>query len=237
MKTILVILALLMISLVIHSSEVLTESRRQELIKRIRNGDRDAILETGRTGDSNLIGIVEESIRAQVSPLSNDLVRLEQINRETGWTGGLAMDVELAYRYRDPRIQAAQMALAKLGVRKYLDEIIYELVGTNSPAFRVEQRGSAGMARTAVPDYRSRSKALEKLAYIGDPATVKFIGPCLYETSNPYPRPPEATDAVIARSLASYAAEALGKIVTNGPAIGSIEAWQQWWEQNKQKYP
>ena len=93
------------------------------------------------------------------------------------------------------------------------------------------------MAHTSSPDYRSRSKALEKLAYIGDPATVKFIGQYLYEISNPYPRPPDATDAVIARSLASYAVDALSKIVTNGPTGGGIEAWQQWWEQNKDKYP
>jgi hypothetical protein len=215
----------------------LSGEQKLELSRRIKSGDREAMLEAGNTGDTSFAPKLEWFIQTEMGGLSNQLAKLEENNHKMGWSSGFPVQAELAGHYRDPRIQAAQMALAELGVNKYLDEIIYELVGTNSPAFKAAKRGSMGMLSAAAPDYHTRSAALQKLAYIGNPATVKFIGPVLYETSDPYPRAPETRDVVVYTGLATYASDALSKIITNGPTTGGVNAWQKWWEQNKDKYP
>ena len=80
-----------------------------------------------------------------------------------------------------------------------------------------------------------RYKAFEKLAYINNPSTIKIVASFLYNTEDPNLDPGKG-DAVYP-TPAQCAMGTLGKMVKNPPSTGDIAAWQQWWEQNKDKYP
>ncbi len=81
--------------------------------------------------------------------------------------------------------------------------------------------------------------AFARLAYIANHSTVSEIASFLTDTTHP---PQNPTDVHYV-SYAEMAADALGQMVTNAPpttnfsAQDKIRAWQQWWEQNKDKYP
>ena len=95
--------------------------------------------------------------------------------------------------------------------------------------------GSAAEERVAL--YNTRKTALDKLAYIADPSTVRVIASCLADTVAPHPAPPGVTSRVFRTSVAQLAGKALRRIVSNPPPSDDVQVWQQWWEQNKDKYP
>jgi hypothetical protein len=217
-----------------------------ELLAAIQRDDRNAILEAGKSGDKTFIPILSERAKPRgVPPLDPEKL-----------TGISPRDVEMLKRDRerprfDPIADAAKMALAKLGVKEYRDEIVSELTTTNSTNFRTTYRELtelAGVSRDkAVQDakYSTQLDALQKLAYINDSSTIKYIAPLLYDTTDPSPKPaPGAMDRVVLSSLAQLAVHTLKQMVRPLPSnvqgvtdMDEIRAWQQWWEQNKDKYP
>jgi len=147
---------------------------------------------------------------------------------------------ELAVNPLEPVRTEAKLALAKLGNKKYLAEIIAELTTTNSPAFQaeldLERRGGLQPTRAVYVAMREiRSRAFKKLAYINDPSTTKTIASFLYDTEDPNLDPGKG-DAVY-ETPAQLAVRTLRNIVKNAPQSDDIATWQQWWEQNKDKYP
>ncbi len=147
----------------------------------------------------------------------------------------------------------AKAALAKLGVRKYLDETIAELTTTNSALYRSYRKSDAyyGSPRQQADrdaEYETQQRALEKLAYIKDRSTVKVIVPFLYAKENPEDYIHRGGfDMVVYQLPSELAMNALAKIVDSPPKIdlpdtgethdARVKVWQQWWEQNKNKYP
>jgi hypothetical protein len=136
------------------------------------------------------------------------------------------------------------MALAKLGVKKYLDEAIAELTTTNSALFAYYM--TSGMCPFASEEGRkecatmhTQETAFKKLAYIRNPSTVKIVAQFLYSTEH-FPLAPD----VPPWWASGAAVRALRQMVDNPPALPAVHtgeeedrAWQQWWEQNKDKYP
>jgi hypothetical protein len=135
------------------------------------------------------------------------------------------------------------MALAKLGVKKYLDEIVAEVAPTNSALFAAYQNGqpvgpSDPMVMRVV-NYNALAHALEKLAYIRNPSTVKIVAAFLYNTQS-FRFAPDVPPGW----PSGAAGRALRQMVDNPPTLPAVHtgeeedrAWQQWWEQNKDKYP
>lgn len=138
----------------------------------------------------------------------------------------------------------ARTTLAKLGMRKYLDEIIGELITpTNSAAFR--NRVCPNPLRDIRPEieaHLTRLEALKKIAYMRDPSTVKIVAALLY-SAEPAPEPdcdvtyaPIRYEAALTLSVMNQTRK-----LTNAPQakfpVVNLADWQQWWEQNKDKYP
>jgi hypothetical protein len=143
----------------------------------------------------------------------------------------------------------AKKALAKLGVRKYLDEIISELTVTNSGRYArvLKDNLEIGEPRTnaeALAEWRTRMAVFDDLAYIGDKSTVKVIAAYLYvkEWKKPFAGkdvgfgPPSLQAAYTLEKMNLENAPDVRKIAYPS-AENVIKAWQQWWEQNKDKYP
>jgi hypothetical protein len=217
------------------AADPLNQVQKLQLAQRIQGGDSSAMLEAGSTRDTGFIPALEGFVQDRITEATNELTRWKQVAREN--PGFVPPFDALTLPTDDRRFENAKTALAKLGVRKYLDEIVEELTTTNSRAFKAEERSNAGSRPPAVPGYQTRSRALEKLGYIADPATIKFIGPLLNDMRNPYPYVPGARDLVVGTRLGEYAVKALRQVVKDGPATDDVTAWQQWWEQNKNKYP
>jgi hypothetical protein len=140
----------------------------------------------------------------------------------------------------------AKKALAKLGVKKYVDEIVLSL--TNATHFSTTNDGimrAGGSEKMPFDVIYSQIKAFEKLAYVKDPSTIKIIAAYLYDTANHYPEPPPgAMNDLLWTSNAEIAIDTLRQIIKDPPDIGKeltvderIKVWQRWWEQNKNKYP
>ena len=113
----------------------------------------------------------------------------------------------------------ARMALAKLGVKQYLDEILTELkTPTNSTLFRV-------CYSTLSPSgygYYVQVDALRKLAYIKNPSTIKDIAYFLQYTERF--KAEEHSDE--RRSpLAKFAIQTLRSIVENPPPTDDPLVW------------
>jgi HEAT repeat protein len=138
----------------------------------------------------------------------------------------------------------AKAALAKLGAKKYLDEAVTELTTTNSELFTFYMRNGicaypSKEGRVACATKRTQETAFEKLAYIRNPSTVKVVAQFLYSTEHyqfSTDEPPWWTSGAAVR--------ALRQMVDNPPTLPAVHsgeeedrAWQQWWEQNKSKYP
>jgi hypothetical protein len=217
-----------------------------ELLAAIQRDDCNAILEAGKTGDKTFIPILIEKAKPRGVPPINP----EHLKRLG------SRDVEILKRERerprfDPIANAAKMALAKLGVKEYLDEIVSELTTTNSISFRATYReltdlaGASAENATRDATYSTQWEAFPKLEYINDPSTIKHIAPFLYDTADRSPKPVTgAMDIVINPSLAQLAVHALKQMVKPLPNnvqgvtdMEEIRAWQQWWEKNKDKYP
>ena len=128
-------------------------------------------------------------------------------------------------------------ALAKLGMKKYLDETVAELTTTNSALFETYMNNgvcafpSAEM-RVACAKQRTWETAFKKLAYIRNPSTVKVVAQFLYSTEH-Y----QFSSDVPPWWPSGAAVRALQQMVDNPPAGVEEKVWQQWWEQNKDKYP
>lgn len=131
--------------------------------------------------------------------------------------------------------------LAKLGVKRYLDEIVMELTTTNSPLFDAYKKGSpvalSDARATRFSDdpgiYDIQTKAFVRLAYIPDRSTVKIVAAFLYS-------PQEmrfVTDDIRQQPPSWFAIWALRLMVDNPPQSDDVKIWQQWWEENKHKYP
>ncbi len=117
-----------------------------------------------------------------------------------------------------------------------LEEIMTELVSPKeSAAFTAQTNHMAAQE----PEVAVRSKAFTRLAYIANRSTVRQVASFLTDTTHP---PQKPTDVRYV-SYAEMAADTLSQMVTNAPpttnfsAQDKIRAWQQWWEQNKDKYP
>jgi hypothetical protein len=187
------------------------DGTKEAIIARILRADDDAILEAGKSGDGTFIPALEK----------------------------LAGD-----RPTDRRVIHAQMALAKLGVKKHLDETITELTTTNSALFKAHISGYCRAYgsedwRVACAKEETQKTAFEKLAYIRNASTVKVVAQFLYSTEH-Y----QFSNDVPAYWASSYAIPTLRQMVDNPPQTPveytreqDIHAWQQWWEQNKDKYP
>jgi hypothetical protein len=179
----------------------------ERLEQRVKEGDTRAILQAGEMGRKDLIPIIEN--------FAND----------DAW---------------------ARAALAKLGIRKYVDEILLSL--TNATHFSTSAHGvlqAGGSEKMSHEVIFGQMNAFKKLAYINDPSTVKIIAAYLYDTANHYPEPPPgAIDRLLWTSNAELAIDALRQMIKEPPDAGKslsvderIKLWQQWWEQNKDKYP
>ena len=226
-------LALVALFFLGYSAGVLAESQRETLERRIAQGDRDAVLEAGNTGDKGSIPVLESMARPHFTggPESIKGLSPEQ-------AGALSNSVWRSV-YDDRAAVNARMALAKLGVKNYLDEIVLELTDpANSPVCK-ESEGHPGYSCNLK---RVRSEAFSKLAYIKDGSTVRAIASFLSVTNEPAPDGDVMYDA-----YAYLAMRTLAQIVDNPPQINlpddaehfdaRAKIWQQWWEQNKDKYP
>jgi hypothetical protein len=131
--------------------------------------------------------------------------------------------------------------LASLGVKGYLDEIVAELTTTNSPLFDAYKNGLpvalSDASATRFSDdpgiHDIQMKAFERLAHVHDRSTVKIVAAFLYG-------PCEMTfmtEDIRQRSPPWLAIWALRWMVDSPPQGDDVKVWQQWWEQNKDKYP
>jgi hypothetical protein len=135
--------------------------------------------------------------------------------------------------YDEPSAVNARMALAKLGVQEYLDEIVSELTTTNSYAYKAELHYSPSNSDHA--RLMTQYHALKELLYVNNPSTIKYIASLLYDPYNPNKG---NTSDVIWPVPAGEAAETLHQMLGTGPSdTTDIAAWKNWWQQNKDKYP
>jgi hypothetical protein len=205
-----------------------THAQDQKAVEQIKKGDPRAILEAGKTGDKSLIPLLEGMARPPDAELDPEAVK--------GMDPQHAEKVKEAMRrptYDEPSAVSARMALAKIGVKDYLDEMVSELTTTNSHAYNAQLHYYSGS-----PDHArlmTQSHALKALLYVNNPSTVKYIASVLYDTYDP--NRGNTSDA-IQPVPAVEAAETLRQMLGTGPSdTTDIAAWKNWWEQNKDKYP
>jgi hypothetical protein len=213
-----------------------TDSSKEALVARIKNAEPAAMVEAGNSGDKSFISFLEAQTSTHYGPAISPKVYDQLSPRQKK---------EVDFPLPAKSSEAAKMALAKLGVKKYLDEAVAELTTTNSAlfqAYKVRHLNGASSEESAVEraKYDAQEQAFEKLAYINDPSAIKFIGPFLYDTRT---APFRGTDFFLA-TPAQLAVLTLRKMIQPLPSDANgtldaddIRAWQQWWEQNKDKYP
>ena len=217
-------------------AQVLHRLANSELLSRVQHDDRDAILEAGKTGYKSFIPTLESIARPhyvdQIDTNTFKNMNPQQVEtlKNTFWRP----------IYDDPAAVNARMALAKLGVKEYLDEILVELTDpTSSPLYKEREEHRAYRYNPI----QLRGEAFRKLAYIKNPSTVRTIASFLSVTFEPI-----SPDSDVGYdSYADVAMRTLAGIVDNPPQVNlpvdseTLEArskiWQQWWEQNKNKYP
>lgn len=188
------------------------DAAKEAMTARIQQADEDAILEAGRSGDTNFIP---------------------------------ALEAKAQERQTDRRTIAAKMALAKLGVRKYLDEILLEARNpANSPAYKGREKSNGGFP-SQFDKLWVQMEAFKKLEYIKDRSTVKTLASFLYDKEN---REDYLVGGdVVFDSPSDTAMRILAQMVDNPPQTNlpvvnethdaRVKIWQQWWEKNKDKYP
>jgi hypothetical protein len=205
MKTLCVLCSCLYsVSVLAQNTNALSGKTNTVLLEQIHHGEYSAILEAGRTGDTNLIPHLQAQITGEPT---------------------------------DPSTEAAKMALAKLGVKKYLDETVAELNTTNSALFVFCKNHSicpfpSEEMRVQCAKQRTWETAFKKLTYIRNPSTVKVVAQFLYSTESFYNAPD-----VPPWSASGFAIFTLRQMVDNPPQGDDVKVWQQWWEKNKDKYP
>jgi len=210
----------------------LTDTERSQLVQRIQQGDSNSMLEGGKSGDLTLIPALEGFLQARSNAVTESITQMTQaVNTEEERRRVIPPREALMYNEYDTAAENARMALAKLGVSRYLDEIMTELkTPTSSTLFRVKYSTLSPRAY----GYRVQVGALKKLAYVKNPSTVKDIAEFLRYAKSP--NTTEPSDEV-RPPLAVFAAGTLRSIVDNPPPTNDPSVWQQWWEQNKDKYP
>lgn len=115
---------------------------------------------------------------------------------------------------------AARMALARMGERKYLRELVDELKSS---------------------DERKRVEAARALGYVGDRRTVKYVAALLSESGGPKGTPHEP-----APSYAQLACYALEEILPDaheairrrnpGKRFFLVDEWRAWWKENAKQF-
>jgi hypothetical protein len=190
------------------------------------------------------------AVLAQTTPSTSDskAALLERVNRgeysamlEAGRAGDTNiipyLEGQITGNPTDPSTEAAAMALAKLGVKKYLDEAIAELTATNSALFEAHMKNGgcpfpSAERRKQCATMETQETAFKKLAYIRNPSTVKVVAQFLYSTEH-Y----QFAHDVPPWWPSSAAIFTLRQMVDNPPQSDDAKVWQQWWELNKHKYP
>lgn len=245
MKT---ILATFLISTLLMAAQAQTTTLAgSELLAKVQQGDPRTILEAGSSSDKSLIPVLEGMARPHfVARISPEAVKDTNPQRVEAMKEALWLPV-----YDDPTAVSARMALAKLGVKKYLDEILLELTDPkNSPVYK-ERDGHPGFPHSKYDAIRIRGRAFGKIPYIADRSTIKVVASFLYGEENPEDyvegNEPGSIDLVFFETPSQMAMKTLAQIVDNPPKIdipdnaytydARLHAWQQWWEQNKDKYP
>jgi hypothetical protein len=204
-----------------------------DLLARIQQGDRDAILEAGNTGDKGLIPVLESMARPHYTGGPESIKGLSPQQAEA-----LSNSVWRPV-YDNPVAVNARMALAKLGVKDYLDEILLELTDPlNSPVCKERE----GHPQYGCYPIDLRNAAFHKLAYVKNRSTVRAIASFLSVTNEPMSNGDVRYDV-----YAVVAMKTLAQIADNPPQINLPDVaemfdarskiWQQWWQQNKDKYP
>lgn len=159
----------------------------------------------------------------------------------------------------------ARMALARLGVKKYVDLFVKQLTDTtNSDVYAYYMGSEQRDPKTA--EYLTKISALRSLLYIHDKSTVRAIVSELDDTN----RPPSHSEHIARQApceMAVWILERMG--LENAPVVDKVKsgdtraeqeafekwmeehpgqgptatpeehlaAWKKWWEQNKDKYP
>jgi hypothetical protein len=191
------------------------------------------------------------AVSAQEQPTLEDRIRKHEVLalKEAGVQGrtdlipALEAVVNCSASPAEPGIIWAKAALAKLGVKRYLDETVLELTSTNSALFQENWKsywGAMGEGKQMLLTIEDTQEiAFEKLAYINDPATIKFIAPYLYDTKNKFPE-----SHIYRETTAQCAINTLRKMLKNPPDNGRVirdpqeffSLWQNWWELHKDYY-
>jgi hypothetical protein len=188
------------------------------LEQRVAKGETDAFLQAADEGRKDLIPTMEKYAEYPADPREG--VRIK-----------------------------ARMALAKLGVPKYLDAIVAEL--TNTIVDAREPNGAAPSRAAKHARILAQTDAFRELAYVKNRSTVRVIASFLYAKETPLDyvdgAEPGSTDLWVLDTPSQMAMKTLAQILDNPPKIdipdnaythdARVKAWQQWWEQNKDKYP
>jgi len=213
---------------------------RAELLTAIRHGNRQAILEAGNTGDKTLIPDLSERAKPRVLP-PLDPAKLSVMNPR---------DAERLRKERersipDAGVDAARMALAKLGVKEFVEEILLEATAPQKSRVYLERKEYFVVPPTKADALRVQMEAFEKLAYIQDRSTVRTLAAFLFAVENPANY--STRSDMIFDLPSEMAMRTLSQIVENPPTISvpsnndthaaRVRIWQQWWERNKDKYP
>jgi hypothetical protein len=189
----------------------------------LANGVTLTIEERIRQGDVASIKFAADNQRLDLIPA------LEEANRLTGW-------------HNEPSRGWSQKALAKLGVKKYWDQIVQEF---QEPATTEAYRPHLELLQKAAQDPeaerhasdRTRGMAMRKMQYIQHPACVKLVAPWLYEsplTAPGNPSKPQSAVLLFSQLHLPDAPNPTGGIQLGRPE--QIQAWQRWWEQHKDYY-
>jgi hypothetical protein len=133
-----------------------------------------------------------------------------------------------------------QKALAKLGVKKYWEEIVEEFRNpTNTAAFAghlsssmYDNPESSIKAATG----STRGEAMKKMIYIQDPAAVKVVVPLLYGSMESPDDVRWVQAAVYFFSQMNLESGPGGKGSFQVGTLAQIQAWKNWWEQHKDYY-
>jgi hypothetical protein len=213
-----------------------------ELLTKVQQGDRKAILEAGKTGDKIFIPILEKMAKPPrfVYQIDPEMAKRlgPQVVEETQKSQAHPV-------YDEPSAVSARMALVKLGVKEYVDEILTEATSpTNSPVYKDLGQYPQYFQRKS-DAIKIQMLAFDKLVYLKDRSTVHVLAALLYARENPQ-------DYIVGGDVifdlpSSMTMQTLAQIVDNPPKIdlppvsethdARIKIWQQWWEQNKDKYP
>jgi HEAT repeat protein len=192
---------------IVRADQTYSELAINDLVKKVEGGNADALLEMGRRGDKSVVPYLQ----ALWEKTSKD----SRSETNPKWVANI------------------QMALAKLGEKKQVDEIWKELKND---------------------DPSIQTAAIKKLTYVGGNqavlALVNLLDNSVLLRGKSMQRSPSSTEqvrqgVVFFGPLNLMAMEALGQIVPNPPVLytneikakqDDVKIWKDWWEKNKSKY-